>query len=323
MKKLLVITLSLLFFNSTLIANDYSNYSELSLKELNDKESALLVEQEYLQNELANTQNPTVTKSLSERLAEITAELSAVQKALVVVLGVGTISAITDDGYNDDVPPVITINGDNPATVELGTTYSDAGASASDAFHGSTNVTSSSNVDTSTAGEYTVTYTATDLSGNTATASRTVNVVDTIAPVITMTKEDNDSDGFNRVELGEAFTDPGATATDASGVANVTSTSNVDTDVVDHIKLYTATDASGNTSTATRTVSVSDTTGPVITMTKEDANDSDGFNRVELGTTFTDPEATATDASGEATITTSSNVDSDTVGHTKLYICNR
>ena len=47
MKKLLVITLSLLFFNSTLIANDYSNYSELSLKELNDKESALLVEQEY------------------------------------------------------------------------------------------------------------------------------------------------------------------------------------------------------------------------------------------------------------------------------------
>ena len=35
-----------------------------------------------------------------------------------------------DDGYDDNVPPVIIINGSNPATVELGATYTDAGATA-------------------------------------------------------------------------------------------------------------------------------------------------------------------------------------------------
>ena len=136
-----------------------------------------------------------------------------------------------------------------------------------------------------------------------------------------MTKEDaNDSDGFNRVELGATFTDPGATATDASGEATITTSSNVDSDTVGSYEVvYTATDKYGNTSTATE-LFVSDTTGPVITMTKEDANDSDGFNRVELGETFTDPGATATDASGEATITTSSSGILIQLVHTKLYI---
>ena len=42
-------------------------------------------------------------------------------------------------------------------------------------------------VDTDTVGSYTVTYTSTDASGNTGTATRTVNVVDTTAPVVTVT----------------------------------------------------------------------------------------------------------------------------------------
>ena len=82
---------------------------------------------------------------------------------MVALVGAGAISALTDDGYNDNVPPVITINGDNPATVELGTTYTDAGATAMDDFHGSTSVTASGTVDTSVVGSYTITYTATDL----------------------------------------------------------------------------------------------------------------------------------------------------------------
>ena len=39
-----------------------------------------------------------------------------------------------------------------------------------DAFHGSTPVTASGSVDTDTVGSYTITYTATDKDGNTATA---------------------------------------------------------------------------------------------------------------------------------------------------------
>ena len=48
-------------------------------------------------------------------------------------------------------------------------------ATASDAS-GSATVTSSGTVDTSTPGAYTITYTATDASGNTSTATRTVIV---------------------------------------------------------------------------------------------------------------------------------------------------
>ena len=75
----------------------------------------------------------------------------------------------------DTTAPVITITGDNPATVELGTTYTDAGATAD----GGETVTSTGTVDTSTVGAYTITYSATDAANNTGTATRTVNVVDT------------------------------------------------------------------------------------------------------------------------------------------------
>ena len=57
--------------------------------------------------------DPAQTESVMQRLAEISAELSAIQKALVAIAGLGAVSALTDDGYNDNVPPVITINGDN------------------------------------------------------------------------------------------------------------------------------------------------------------------------------------------------------------------
>ena len=176
-------------------------------------------EQSQLLETQSSTQNPSTVKSTSGRLAEIRAELSAIQKALIAIVGVAALNSLSDDGYDDNVPPVITVNGSNPATVELGGTYTDAGATAMDAFHGSTPVTSSGNVDTSTVGSYTVTYTATDLDGNTATDTRTVNVVDTTAPVVTVT-----GDNPATVELGAEYTDAGATATDASGSVSVIST---------------------------------------------------------------------------------------------------
>ena len=145
---------------------------------------------------------------------------------------------VTSSSFIVDVTaPVITITGANPATVELGATYTDASASAD----GGETVTSISTVDTSTVGTYTVTYTSTDAAGNTATATRTVNVVDTTAPVITVT-------GANpaTVELGATYTDAGATATDLSGNVTVTSTSTVDTSTVGtYTVTYTSTDAAG------------------------------------------------------------------------------
>ena len=205
----------------------------------------------------------------------------------------------------DTTAPVITITGDATVTIELGTTYTDEGATATD-LSGDITVTSTSTVDTSVVGSYTVTYTATDSSGNEATAvTRTVNVVDTTAPVITIT-----GDNPVTIELGSTYTDEGATATDLSGDITVTSTSTVDTSVVgSYTVTYTATDSSGNEATAvTRTVNVVDTTAPVITIT------GDATVTIEVGATYTDAGATATDESGDITVTSTSTVDTSIVG---------
>ena len=236
--------------------------NSMSLNELRSSSESLKVEEAEL-NKVVNSESATQNQkqSAASRLKEITAELSLIQKVLIAVAGLGAVSAITDDGYNDNVPPVITLNGVNPATIELGATYVDAGATAYDAFHGNTAVTSSDNVDTSTVGSYTVTYTATDLDNNTATATRTVNVVDTTAPVVTVT-----GDNPATVELGTAYTDAGATATDLSGTVQVVSSGQVDTSAVGTYTIsYSSTDASGNTGTNSRTVNVVDTTAPVFT----------------------------------------------------------
>lgn len=72
----------------------------------------------------------------------------------------------------DTTAPVITVTGDNPATVSQGGTYTDAGAAAD----GGEAVTVSGTVDTATLGTYTLTYSATDAAGNTGTATRSVTV---------------------------------------------------------------------------------------------------------------------------------------------------
>jgi hypothetical protein len=78
----------------------------------------------------------------------------------------------------DIEPPVITILGGNPAAVEVGTSYTDAGATATDNVDGDLTgaIVTTNNVDTNTLGSYSVTYVVSDNNGNTATAVRTVIV---------------------------------------------------------------------------------------------------------------------------------------------------
>lgn len=213
--------------------------NSMSSYELNKRYAELKFEQKELNYEVSNGNTDT---NITKRLKEINDELSLIQKLLIAIAGLGAVSALTDDGYDDNVPPVITVLGDNPATVELGSTYTDAGATADDAFHGSTPVISSGTVDTTTVGSYTISYSATDLDGNSSSATRTVNVVDTTAPVVTVTGDNPAS-----VELGATYTDAGATATDTSGTVEVVSSGTVDTDTVgEYVITYSATDASGD-----------------------------------------------------------------------------
>ncbi len=76
----------------------------------------------------------------------------------------------------DSTPPVITRIGGN-ISIYVGTAYTEAGVSATDTTDGNVAVVTEGSVDTATIGIYTITYTATDAAGNTATSTRTVTVL--------------------------------------------------------------------------------------------------------------------------------------------------
>jgi uncharacterized repeat protein (TIGR01451 family) len=88
---------------------------------------------------------------------------------------------------NDTTAPTIALTGANPQIVECHTSYPELGATASDNCSGTFAATPSGSVNVNVVGTYTITYNATDGSGNAATpVTRTVIVQDTIAPTITL-----------------------------------------------------------------------------------------------------------------------------------------
>lgn len=100
--------------------------------------------------------------------------------ALTMIFGATLLTSCTKD---DVTAPVITLKGDASVDVVLGTTYTDAGATADDATDG--DLTSSIVVDNAVnvniAGTYYVTYTVSDAAGNSATKKRTVNVKNSLS----------------------------------------------------------------------------------------------------------------------------------------------
>ena len=76
----------------------------------------------------------------------------------------------------DTTAPEISVSGAAALTIEQGASYSDAGATATDNLDSSVTVSTSGSVTTSVAGDYTLTYTATDAAGNVATSTRVVTV---------------------------------------------------------------------------------------------------------------------------------------------------
>lgn len=86
----------------------------------------------------------------------------------------------------DTIPPVITLLGNNPVNIQVGSSYVDAGATASDNIDGDITgkIIVVNPVDINTVGTYTITYDVIDLAGNPATqVTRTVNVVAYSPPI--------------------------------------------------------------------------------------------------------------------------------------------
>jgi phospholipase C len=147
--------------------------------------------------------------------------------------------------------PVVTLIGANPLTNECHAAFTDPGATASDDDGGSLGVTADSTVNANAVGTYTIQYSATDQSGRSATNTRTVYIVDTTAPVVTLIGANPMTHAVNTF-----FTDPGATASDAcAGSLSVATNITVNANAVGTYTIqYSATDPSGNSATNTRTV---------------------------------------------------------------------
>ncbi|MBQ4820921.1 immunoglobulin-like domain-containing protein [Aquimarina sp. MMG016] len=256
--------------------------------------------------EAGSTYTDAGATALDNKDGDITADIVTVNPVDTSVTGVYTVTYNVSDAAGNDATevtrevtvsdttvPVISLTGDAAVTVEAGSTYSDAGATASDSLDGdiTADIVTVNPVDTSVPGVYTVTYNVSDAEGNDAVeVTREVTVVDTTAPTIVLNGSANET-----AEAGSTYTDSGATASDIVDGDLTTSiivVNPVDTSVPGvYTVTYNVSDAEGNDAVeVTREVTVSDTTIPVITLS------GDAAVTVEAGTTYTDAGATASDS---------------------------
>ncbi|PQJ76290.1 immunoglobulin-like domain-containing protein, partial [Polaribacter glomeratus] len=206
----------------------------------------------------------------------------------------------------DTTKPVITLTGSSLKTIEVGVSYSDLGATASDNYDGdiSEDIVTVSNVDASIVAVYTVTYNVTDANLNTADqVTRTVNVVDTIDPVLTVTNTSVNSDAS---VCGATILSFGATSADASGSPTITFSIAEGTVFVIGTTLVTATatDSNGNSVSEGFNVTVIDTEDPKITLNGDASITHDAY------TDYTDAGVTYAD-NCSATLVTTDDIDTD------------
>ena len=149
------------------------------------------------------------------------------------------------------------------------------------------------------AGNYVIvrTFTATDDAGNSASATQTITVQDTTAPEFTFVPADY------TVECSDEMPMDDATATDNCGEVTIEVSSETTAgDAAGNyviVRTFTATDDAGNSSSATQTITVQDTTAPEFSFVPTDYT-------VECSDEMPMDDATAADNCGAVTIDVSS-----------------
>jgi hypothetical protein len=232
--------------------------------------------------------------------------------------GTASPSCTRDVIFQDTQPPIITITGGSMYIVEGGNTFTDPGATAHDVVDGVMQYIADppctiengkflgfrgkicrfANIvgfmlNTTLVGNQTIFYVATDTSGNLRDVSRTIVVIDTTPPIITV-------QGPSPIvhEAARQYIDRRATAVDIVD-GNVTSTIKLDNPVntfpnllpINYTVTYTVNDKAGNKAiTKTRTVILKDTTPAFISII------GDNLILVEGATLYTEQFAYAIDA---------------------------
>ncbi|MBE9525539.1 MAG: DUF5011 domain-containing protein [Proteobacteria bacterium] len=153
-------------------------------------------------------------------------------------------------------PPVLSLAGDNPASLILNQPFDDSGATATDTEDGdlSQSISVTGTIDNTQTRSYTLTYSVKDSMGKTTSKIRTVIVSSLEQPVITLT-------GDNPLTLfvGEAYIESGANAVDS-----------VDADITDQISINTSAIDTNTEGSYQVTYNVSDSAGnAAITVTRD------------------------------------------------------
>ena len=172
-------------------------------------------------------------------------------------------------------------------------TYFEYNATAEDNLDG--NLTGSIDIDMSDLnlsqlGDYNITYIVKDNAGHTTELNRTITVVDTTAPTITLKGSDTQT-----VKAGEDYNESNATAFDnldgdISGQIVIDSSEVNTSKIGDYNVTYDVNDSEKNSATRViRLVKVVDGEGPVITLIGDSVQD------VKVGTTYEEHNATAWD----------------------------
>ncbi|MDA7534602.1 DUF5011 domain-containing protein, partial [Verrucomicrobia bacterium] len=171
-------------------------------------------------------------------------------------IGYESLTIVTmDQNVADTTPPTLKLLGSAMITLPDGETYMEPGVMVENAYdqaNGYDLVTEGS-INNAAPGDYTLTYTATDKAGNKASITRTIRVVDTTPPVITL-----NGPIHVYVNSGASYEDQGAKAEDAhDGAVEVTIGGSVDTSIMGVQEItYYAKGRFGNQSSATRYVNV-------------------------------------------------------------------
>jgi|GEM_PF-672972 len=158
------------------------------------------------------------------------------------------------------IAPVITLLGENPLNLNIGDSFSEPGATATDNPDG--DITdliqiTPDDINTDVAATYEISYTVVDSDGNSASAIRNVIVYDSNnGPVITLIEPNPIT-----LNIGDSFTDPGATAMDNEDgdITNLIQITpeEIDTTVAATYEIsYTVVDSDGNSASALRSVIV-------------------------------------------------------------------
>ena len=263
-------------------------------------------------------EDATATDNCGEVTIEVSSETTAgdcdgsytVTRTFTATDAAGNSSSATQTiAVEDTTAPELTIPADYTAECDEALVMDDA--TASDNCSDVSITVSSDTIAGNAAGNYTIvrTFTATDACGNSTSASQTITVEDTTAPELSIPAD-------YTAECSDELILDDATATDNCGEVTIEVSSETTAGDCDGsytvTRTFTATDDAGNSSSATQTITVEDTTAPEFTsvpadytvecsdeMPMDDATASDNCSDVSI---TVESETIAGDAAGNYTI---------------------